>query len=118
MTESYKLAEKIVKILEEKKAAKIEVIDVSEVSSLADYFIICEGGSSTQVKALADAVEEKIEKEGDAAYHKEGYSSATWVLLDYVDVVVHVFYGETRDFYNLERLWADGKKINLTSETN
>jgi ribosome-associated protein len=109
---SLELAKKIVKILSDKKALNVEVIDISEVSELADYFIICSGTSSTHVKTLADEVEFKIGgRDKDVMYHKEGYSSATWVLLDFRDVIVHIFYGETRDFYNLEHLWTDGKKL-------
>ncbi|MDR0405920.1 MAG: ribosome silencing factor [Clostridiales bacterium] len=111
---SLELAKRIVGILDDKKALDVQVIDISEVSQLADYFIICSGTSSTHVKALADEVEFQIGgKESDAAFHKEGYGSAVWVLLDYRDVIVHIFYGETRDFYNLEHLWTDGKKVTL-----
>ncbi|MCK9478375.1 MAG: ribosome silencing factor [Firmicutes bacterium] len=109
---SLELAKQIIKILDDKKAQKIEVIDIQKVSQLADYFIICSGGSSTHVKSLADEVEFQIGGRGsDMAYHKEGYSGATWVLLDYRDVILHIFHGETRDFYNLEHLWIDGEKL-------
>ena len=108
------LAKKIVKALSDKKAQNIELIDISEVSQLADYFIICSGTSSTQVKALADEVEFQVGTQPkDIGYHKEGYSDASWILLDYKDVIVHIFYGETRDFYNLEHLWSDGKKVEI-----
>lgn len=111
---SIELTKSIVKVLDDKKAQKIEVIDIREVSQIADYFVICTGTSSTHVKALADEVEFQIGgRENDAGFHKEGYSNATWVLLDYKDVIVHIFYGETRDFYNIEHLWADGKKVEL-----
>ncbi|NLB82076.1 MAG: ribosome silencing factor [Clostridiaceae bacterium] len=109
---SFETAKKIVKILDDKKAQDITVIDIQKVSQLADYFVICSGTSSTHVKALADEVEYKVGDRGsDIAYHKEGYGGATWVLLDYRDVIVHIFHGETRDFYNLEHLWVDGDKI-------
>ncbi len=111
---SLELAKKIAKVLSDKKAQQIEVIDIRSVSQLADYFVICTGTSSTHVKALADEVEFQIgDKERDIGYHKEGYGSAAWVLLDYRDVIVHIFYGETRDFYNLEHLWSDGEKVDI-----
>lgn len=111
---SYELAKKIVKILDDKKARDLALIDIAEVSQIADYFIICSGTSSTHVKALADEVEFQTgETAKDAGYHKEGYGDGTWVLLDYKDVIVHIFYGETRDFYNLEHLWSDGKKLDI-----
>ena len=104
----------IVNALDDKKAVNIEVIDISGVSQLGDYFVICSGTSSTHVKALADEVEFKAGgRERDVAFHKEGYGSASWILLDYRDVIVHIFYGETRDFYNLEHLWTDGVKVDV-----
>ena len=111
---SMELAKKIVKALDDKKAQSIELIDITEISQLADYFIICTGTSSTQVKALADEVEFQVGAQPhDIGYHKEGYSTANWILLDYKDVIVHIFFGETRDFYNLEHLWSDGKKVDI-----
>ncbi len=112
---AFDLMKRIVQELSDRKAQKIEVIDVTEVSQLADYFVVASGTSSTHVKALADAVEEKVDVEGTLSHHREGYSSASWILLDYKDVVTHIFYGETRDFYNLERLWADGEKVPIDS---
>lgn len=111
----YERVKTIVKTLDEKKAQNIEVLKLSDVTTLADYFIICTGTSSTHVKTLADEVDEKIDAAGELTYHKEGYQSASWVLLDYGDVVVHVFYGETRDFYNLEHLWSDSERIDIDS---
>ncbi len=111
---SLELAKKIAGVLNDKKAQKIEVIDISGVSQIADYFIICTGTSSTHVKALADEVEFQLgDIEREVGYHKEGYGSASWILLDYKDVIVHIFYGETRDFYNLEHLWSDGVKVDI-----
>ena len=112
---SFELAKRIVKTLDGKKAQNIEVIDIQKVSQLADFFIICSGTSSTHVKALADEVEFQIGgRESDIAYHKEGYGGGAWVLLDYRDVIVHIFHVETRDFYNLEHLWVDGEKIDTS----
>jgi len=106
--ESRELAEKIVSILEEKKAKDLNIIDIREISILADYFVICSGTSTTHIKTLADEVEEKMLEAGIELLHKEGYNSARWILLDYGEVVVHIFHEEDRQFYNLERLWADG----------
>ncbi|HOM02956.1 MAG TPA: ribosome silencing factor [Acetivibrio sp.] len=105
---SKEMAEKIVGILEEKKAKDLNTIDIRDISVLADYFIICSGTSTTHIKTLADEVEEKMQEAGVELLHKEGYNSARWILLDYGDVVLHIFHEEDRGFYNLERLWADG----------
>jgi len=100
--------EKIVEILEGKKAKDVSAIDIKGVSILADYFVICSGTSKTHIKTLADEVEMKMNEAGCKLLHREGYNSARWILLDYGDVVVHIFHEEDRQFYNLERLWADG----------
>ena len=106
--ESRILVEKIVELLEGKKARDINVIDIRGISILADYFVICSGTSITHIKALTDQLEQKMEETGCKFLHKEGYNSARWILLDYGEVVVHIFHEEDRRFYNLERLWADG----------
>jgi len=106
--ESNELAKKIEGILDEKKAKDISIISIKEISILADYFVICSGTSVPHIKSLADEVEEQMEKENIKILHKEGYNSARWILLDYGSVVIHIFHEEDRDFYNLERLWADG----------
>lgn len=90
-----------------KKAEDILVLDVRNVTTVTDYFVICSGNSDTQIKAIADAIIEGLEEENVKAWHIEGYSSLRWVLLDFVDIVVHIFQKETRDFYGLERLWGD-----------
>ena len=102
------IVEKAVDILDGKKARDINVIDIQSVSILADYFIVCNGTSSTHIKALADEVEVKLAEMGVRFIHKEGYDSARWILLDYGEVVLHIFHEEDRSFYNLERLWRDG----------
>jgi ribosome-associated protein len=113
-----KLALKIAEILDDKKAQDIDVLNIKNVSLLADYFIICTGNSTTQVKALADAVEEKLIEIQYYPIHKEGYASAQWILLDYGEVVVHIFYHESRSFYNLERLWSDAPRLDIESIIN
>lgn len=104
------LAQKIKTILDDKKAKDIEVIDVSDKTILADYFIIATGTSTTHVKALADEVEYLIkEKDNRPVDHVEGFESSRWILLDYGDVVVHVFHTEEREFYSLEKLWQHSR---------
>ena len=102
----------IIDALEDKKAENIQIIDISEVSSVADYFIITNGTNKSQVQALADNVGEKLDrKAGVHPKQIEGYQTANWILMDYGDVVIHVFDEENRLFYDLERIWRDGKLI-------
>jgi len=103
-----------VTILGSKKAEDIAAIDIADISILADYFLLCSGTSSTQVKSLAEELEFKLSQQGIEPHRIEGAQTASWIILDYGDVVIHVFHHETRQFYNLERLWADGKTIDLT----
>lgn len=110
---SRELAEKIVRILDAKKAKDIKLLNISDISVLADYFIIASGSSVTQTKALADEVEEKLLELGCYPKHKEGYSSANWILFDYGDVVVHILHSDSRTFYNLERLWSDAQSVDI-----
>lgn len=97
--------------LEEKKATDIRVIDISEVSVLADYFIIANGTNRAQIQALSDEVSEKMEKAGAVLKQVEGYDNASWILLDFGDVIVHIFGQEDRLLYDLERIWRDGKQV-------
>ena len=99
--------------LEDKKAEDIHVIDISEVSVLADYFIIADGNNRNQVQAMIDNVEETLGKAGYTPKQIEGYQNANWVLMDYSDIIVHVFDKENRLFYDLERIWRDGKTVSL-----
>ena len=101
----------IVRSLDNHKANDIRVIDVHELTSLADYFVIAEGTSSTQVRSFTDYVEFDLKEQGIEPLRTEGYRNSSWVLLDYGCVVVHVFLQETREFYNLEHLWKDGVDI-------
>ncbi|MGF0032873.1 ribosome silencing factor [Bariatricus sp. SGI.154] len=102
--------------LDEKKGEDIRIIEISGISVLADYFIITNGTSDSQVKALVEHVEEKMHKAGYAQKQREGVTAGNWVLLDYGDVIVHVFDKDNREFYNLERIWNDGKKIEDLNE--
>ena len=108
---SRKMAVIAIEALEDKKAEDIQVIDISQVSVLADYFIIASGSNRSQIQALIDNVEEKLGRAGYEPKQIEGYDSANWVLMDYRDVIVHVFDRENRLFYDLERIWRDVKSI-------
>ena len=103
------------KALDSKLGKDISLIEITDVSTLADYFLICTATSNTHVKTLCDAVEEAMDAAGELLLNREGHRSGTWVLMDFGSVVVHVFTAETRSFYDLERLWQDGKVINLSS---
>ena len=103
----------IVKALDSKRAEDIRIIEIGDLTIVADYFVIANGTSSTQTKALAEEVEFKMSQLGVEPNRTEGYQGATWVVLDYGDIIVHVFYKETRDHYNLERLWSDCKDIDV-----
>lgn len=96
-----------------RKAENIEAIDISSVSILADYFLLCSGGSTTQVRTLAEELEFKLSQQGVEPRRVEGAQTASWIIVDYGDVVVHIFHRDTRAFYNLERLWADGHTVDL-----
>ena len=106
------LVKNAVKILDSKKAEDLVAIRVKDLTILAEYFIIANGTSTTQVKMLADEVEYQLGEMGIKPHKVEGYQSGNWIVLDYIDVVVHIFLTETREFYSLERLWADGDVMN------
>ncbi len=112
--ETKKMVKLAIEALEDKKAEEICVIDISEVSVLADYFIIAGGSNTSQIQAMSDAVDEKLGKSGYPLKQIEGYQNANWVLLDFGDIIVHVFDKENRLFYDLERIWSDGKKIDIS----
>lgn len=102
-----------VRSLDRHKATDIQVLSVTDVTSIADYFVIAEGNSSTQVKALTDYIDGELEQQGVTPARKEGYGGSSWVLLDYGTVIVHVFLRETRQYYDLERLWKDGTPVDI-----
>ncbi len=102
-----------VRALDDKKASDIVALDISDIASFANYFLICSGESSRQIQAIVDEVEAKLREAGLRPSHIEGYRNAEWVLMDYVDLVVHVFSKHARAYYDLERLWRDGRKMDL-----
>lgn len=108
---SIEMAKLAIEALEDKKAEDIKIIDISEVSVLADYFIIAGGNNSSQIQALCNNVEEKLGRAGHPCRQIEGYDTANWILMDLGDVIVHIFDKENRLLYDLERIWRDGKMI-------
>lgn len=103
----------VVNALEDKKAENVTIIDIHEISVLADYFIIANGTNINQVQAMADNVSEELAKIGQNNKQTEGYQSGNWILMDYNDFIVHVFDKESRSFYDLERIWADGTELTV-----
>lgn len=112
------ISREAVKILDSKKAKDIKVLEIEGISSLGDYFIVASGSSTTQVKALADELEFQLKGQGILPKRVEGYQSAAWIVLDYYDVIIHLFYEETRQFYSLERLWSDAPLLDISDLTH
>lgn len=98
---------------DDKKAHDIVAMDISQVASFADHFLFCTGDSSRQIQAIADEIERRLKEAGIRPSHIEGYQNAEWVLMDYFDLVVHIFSKTARAYYDLERLWRDGKKLDV-----
>jgi len=113
MLSAKEVAYEVTKALDEKKGLNIKLLKIDKVSSLADYFLICTGTSNTHVKTLCDHAEYTLEQLGEPMLGREGHRGNTWELLDYGSVVVHVFTEEAREFYSLERLWADAEQVDL-----
>ena len=117
MEQAMNMARIAYEALADKKGEDIKVLDISEISPIADYFVISNGTSSSQVDALVDNVEEKMHKAGYSLKQQEGTNSGTWVLMDYGDIIVHIFDKENRSFYNLEHIWSDGRAVSYTHLT-
>lgn len=117
MNDSKKMASLAVHALEEKKGENIRVIDISGISVIGDYFVIASGSNANQVQAMVDSVEETLGRAGYACRQIEGYQSGGWILMDYGDIVVHAFSREERLFYDLERVWRDGKMLDAKEFT-
>jgi ribosome-associated protein len=111
---SKELAHRISELIFTKKGFNVVTIDLSKLVSFTDYFVICSADSDTQVKAISDQVDKTLSDEGVKCWHKEGLKALSWVLMDYVDVVVHVFKKDAREFYNLEKLWGDAPTEKMT----
>ncbi len=115
MAEAKALAEALIRALDSKRAQKIELLRVGDITILADYFILCTATSTTQIRTLSDLCEEAAESLGETVHHKEGERASGWVLLDFSTVVVHIFLPEQREFYQLERLWKDGQQVDISA---
>lgn len=105
------LAKIAVEVASDKKATDVILLDIRGVSGIADYFVICTGANSRQIRAIASAIDEALSKHGLSAFHHEGAADSGWVLLDYSDVIVHIFGPKERDYYRLERLWSQAKTV-------
>lgn len=116
--ETKEIAQKIAAAANEKKEKDILLLNMEGLSPVTDFYVVCSAGNSTLVKAIADNIEDKMAEAGVHPTHKEGYADARWVLLDYGDVVAHVFLEEERDFYNLEQLWADAPSESFVENTD
>ncbi len=113
--QSKKMARIAYHALADKKGEDIKIIDIEEISVLADYFLIASGSNESQIRAMVDNVEDELQKAGYSIKQREGYGTGRWVLLDFGDIIVHVFDRENRLFYDLERIWRDGKSIDIDS---
>ena len=117
MESNQNLAEEIGRLIDSKKGDDIVILDLRGISSVADYFVIASGNSDRQVVAIADHVEDELAKHGIYSKYKDGMKTGRWVVMDYHDILVHIFNKEERDYYNLEGLWNDAKKIVLTVDS-
>jgi ribosome-associated protein len=111
--DSKQLADRVTDLIFNKKGYDVKILDLRNLTTIADYFVICTADSDTQVKAIADEIDKSLRDEGTRLWHKEGYQALTWVLLDYVDVVVHIFKKEAREYYNIEKLWGDAPAFDI-----
>lgn len=112
--DSYQLANKATDLIFNKKGYNVKILDLRKLTTITDYFVVCSGDSDTQVKAIADEVDKGLRDQGIRPWHTEGYKALNWILIDFVDVVVHVFKKDIRDYYNLEKLWGDAPSVDVT----
>ena len=110
------ISKKISQLMLDKKAIEIKIIDVRKITTLTDFFVLCTSESTPQTKAISDHIYKQLKKDKIKAWHIEGYENLDWVLLDYVNVVVHIFSKKSREYYNIERLWADGDITHIIDE--
>lgn len=111
-----KFSKMIAEIIKTKKGFDINILDLRKLSGIADFFVVCSADVDRQVKAIADEVDEKLHNKGIRCFHKEGYETMNWIILDYFDVIVHVFREEARNYYNLEKLWGDASVIKIKND--
>ena len=113
--EAKQLMTLIAECADNKKAEDIKILDIRDLTTMADYFVICHGNSNPQMRAIAEEIEDKLKEKGLFPGGREGMDSAFWILMDYSDVIVHIFSNESREFYSLENLWADAGEIDISS---
>jgi len=109
-------SKRISELMVDKKALDIQIIDVRDITTLTDFFVICTSESEPQTRAIADHINRTMKTEGNSSWHTEGYEYLDWVLVDFVNIVVHIFSKKSREYYDFERLWADGKITKITSQ--
>lgn len=114
--EPLRFSKMIAEIIKTKKGFDINILDLRKLSGIADFFVVCSADADRQVKAIADEVDEKLHNQGIRCFHKEGYETMNWIILDYFDVIVHVFRAEARNYYNLEKLWGDAPVIKIKND--
>ena len=114
MTDAINMLKTAYKALDDKKAYDIKILDIKKISSIADYMVIADGTNKNQVQAMCDAVTEEMGKAGFLSNSIEGYSEGGWILLDYYDIIIHIFSDEARGFYDIERIWSDGKYVDIS----
>ena len=107
------MSQAVCKAASDKKARDIVVMDMRDLSPSTDYFVVCSANTATQVRAIADSIEEQLQEAGVDFFHKEGYREGEWILMDYFDVVIHIFQKEKRAFFRLDELWSDGEEVNV-----
>jgi ribosome-associated protein len=111
LLDSAQLAKAAVDVASDKKASDIILLDIRDVSTIADYFVICSGNNTRQIQAIADSIDEELEKQGASLLHREGAAESGWLLLDFGDIIVHIFGPKEREYYRLERLWSEAKTV-------
>lgn len=115
--DSKSLVEMVIEGIKKKKGFDITVMDVSDLTTLTDYFVICSGNSDTQIKAISDSIEEEVlEQSGEKPWKREGMEGRTWIILDFINIVVHIMSKEKREFYNIERIWNDARITYLPND--
>jgi ribosome-associated protein len=116
--DSKKLAYSIAELILEKKGTDVKILNLTDKTSVTDYFVICSAASDTQVKAIADHITKELREIGERVWHSEGYQNLSWVLLDFVDAVAHIFHADTRRFFNLEGIWGDCEITEIDEKFN